>query len=153
MDVSLPDGDPGRSRRRRIPRLRAVGARGRRCSPSASAGGTTSGATGDLDAIDELFTEPFVRHTGTGSERVSRAAYKGRLAEFQRVLSRVETTIDDRVVDGDQVWTRATSKGINRETGERSIVTWLLVQRIVDGRIAEQWVATFPGVDWTSAGS
>jgi len=29
-------------------------------------------------------------------------------------------------------------------------VSWLLVQRIVDGRIAEQWVATFPGVDWTS---
>ena len=81
---------------------------------------------------------------------MSPGAYKGRLAEFQRVLSRVETTIDDRVVDGDHVWTRATSKGINRETGERSIVTWLLVQRIVDGRIAEHWVATFPGVDWTT---
>jgi hypothetical protein len=25
----------------------------------------------------------------------------------------------------------------------------LLVQRVTDGRIAEQWVATFPGVDWT----
>ena len=65
------------------------------------------------------------------------------------MLSRVETTIDDRVVDGDRVWTRATSKGINRETGERSIVTWLLVQRIEGGRIAEHWVATFTGVDWT----
>lgn len=105
---------------------------------------------GRLDAIDELFTEPFVRHTGTGTEHESRAAYKRRLAEFQRVLSRVETTIDDRVVDGDRVWTRATSRGINRETGERSLVTWLLVQRIEDGRIAEQWAATFTGVDWTS---
>ena len=66
------------------------------------------------------------------------------------MLSRVETTIDDRAVDGDRVWTRATSKGINRETGERSVVTWLLVQRIDDGRIAEHWVATFPGVDWTA---
>jgi hypothetical protein len=65
------------------------------------------------------------------------------------VLSRVQTTIDDRVVDGDTVWTRATSTGINRETGERSLVSWLLVQRVVEGRIAEQWVATFPGVDWT----
>ena len=105
---------------------------------------------GDLDAVDELFTDPFLRHTGTGSERVTRAAYKGRLAEFQRVLSRVETTIDARTVDGDLVWTRATSKGINRETGERSIVTWLIVQRIVDGRIVEHWVATFPGVEWRS---
>ncbi len=103
----------------------------------------------NLAAIDELFTEPFVRHTATGSEKVSRAAYRGRLAEFQRVLSHVDTVIDDRVVDGDKVWTRATSKGINRETGERSIVTWLIVQRIERGRIAEHWVATFAGVEWS----
>lgn len=104
---------------------------------------------GRLEAVDDLFTEPFLRHTGTGSEPESRVAYKARLAEFQRVLSRAETTIDDRVVDGDRVWTRATSRGINRETGERSLVTWLLVQRIDGGRIAEHWVATLTGVDWT----
>ena len=105
---------------------------------------------GDLGAVDALFTDPLTRHTGSGSERVSRKAYRGRLAEAQRILSRVQTTIDDRVVDGATVWTRATSTGINRETGERSLVTWLLVQRVTDGRIAEQWVATFPGVDWTA---
>ncbi len=66
------------------------------------------------------------------------------------MLSRVDTTIDDRVVAGDRVWTRATSRVINRETGEGSIVTWLLVQRISDGLIAEHWVATFTGVDWTT---
>lgn len=105
---------------------------------------------GDLGAIDELFTDPFVRHTASGSETVSRAAYRGRLAELQRVVSRTQTTINDRVVDGDRVWTRASSRGINRETGERSIVTWLMVQRIAEGRIAEHWVATFPGVEWTA---
>ena len=105
---------------------------------------------GNLDAIDELFTDPFIRHMGSGTESESRAAYKARLGEFQRVLSRAETVIDDRVVDGDKVWTRATSKGINRETGERSIVTWLMIQRIEDGRIAEQWVASFLGVEWTT---
>jgi SnoaL-like domain len=105
---------------------------------------------GKLDALDEICTDPFIRHTGTGTERVDLRAYKGRLSEFQRVLSRAETVIDDRVVSGDRVWTRATSRGINRETGERSIVTWLLVQRIENGRIAEHWVATFPGVDWNA---
>ena len=104
---------------------------------------------GRLDAVDELFTEPLTRHTGSGSETCTRQAYKARLAEAQRILSRAQATIDDRVVDGDTVWTRATTAGINRETGERSVVTWLLVQRVTDGRIAEQWVATFPGVDWT----
>lgn len=104
---------------------------------------------GDVDAVDRLFTDPLTRHTGTGTETVSRKAYKTRLAEGQRVLSRATTTIDDRVVDGDTVWTRATSSGINRETGERSVMSWLIVQRIAGGRIAEQWVATFAGVDWT----
>jgi len=103
---------------------------------------------GNLDAVDELFTDPLVRHTGGGTHRDSRAAFKSRVSEFQRVLSRAETTIDDRVVAGDTVWTRATSKGLNRETGERSTVTWLLIQRIQDGRIAEHWVGTFPGIDW-----
>jgi hypothetical protein len=104
---------------------------------------------GNLDAIDEIFTDPFIRHTGTGSERADLRAYKGRLSEFQRVLSRAETVIEDRAVNGDRVWTRATSRGINRETGELSIVTWLLVQRIENDRIAEHWVATFPGVEWS----
>lgn len=105
---------------------------------------------GDLDAVDELFTEPLTRHTATGSETCSRAAYKGRLGEARRVLSQATTSIDDRVVGGDKVWTRATSTGVNRETGERAIVTWLLVQRVADGRIAEQWVAVFPGITWTA---
>ena len=105
---------------------------------------------GALDAVDQLFAEPFVRHTGSGTETTTRAAYKGLLAEAQRVISRVQTSIDDRVLDDDTVWTRATSFGINRETGERAVVTWLLVQRIADGRIAEQWVATFTGVNWSA---
>ncbi len=103
---------------------------------------------GNLAVVDELFAEPFTRHTATGSETVSRNAYRGRLAEFQRVLSRVQTTILARTVDGDCVWTRALTKGINKETGERSVVSWLIVQRIEDGRIAEHWVATFPNVEW-----
>src|SRR5215204_1665095 len=97
-----------------------------------------------LGSVDE----PLTRHTGSGSETVTRQAYKGRIAEAQRVLSRVQTRIDDRVVDGDRVWTRATSVGINRETGERALVSWMIVQRIDGDRIAEHWVATLPGVDW-----
>ena len=104
---------------------------------------------GRIDALDEILADPFIRHTASGSETVARATYKARLAEFQRALSRAETRIDDRVVDGDRVWTRATSNGINRETGELAVVTWLLIQRIADGRIAEHWVATIAGIDWT----
>ncbi len=105
---------------------------------------------GNLAVVEEIFTDPLIRHNDTGTEVTGLAAYRGRLSEVQRALSRVDTTIDDRVVDGDKVWTRATSRGINRETGERTIVSWLLVQRVENGRIAEHWVATFPGIEWTT---
>ena len=104
---------------------------------------------GNLDVVDELFTDPFVRHAGVGSLVTPRHEYKKILAEFQRTLCRPETTIDDRVVDADRVWTRATSRGLNRETGENTVVTWLLVQRVAGDRIAEHWALTVRGVDWT----
>lgn len=103
---------------------------------------------GDLDVIDEILADPFVRHTSLGSSVSSRAEYKRMLADFQRVLCRPETTIDDQVVAGDRVWTRATSRGLNRETGEQVVVTWMIVQRIVGDRIAEHWASTMHGVSW-----
>lgn len=104
---------------------------------------------GNIDAVDELLTDPFVRHTSLGTSVSSRAEYKSMLAEFQRTLCRPETVIDSRVVGADTVWTRATSRGLNRETGELAVVTWMLVQRIAEDRIAEHWVLTVRGVDWT----
>lgn len=104
---------------------------------------------GNLDAVDDVLADPFVRHSSVGSNVSSRKEYKKMLAEFQRTLCRPETTIDDRVVSRDRVWTRATSSGLNRETGENTVVTWMLVQRIADGRIAEHWVLTVRGVAWT----
>ena len=104
---------------------------------------------GDLDAVDEILTDPFVRHTSLGTSVSPRSEYKSMLADFQRTLCRPATVIDDRLVGADTVWTRATSRGLNRETGEIAVVTWMLVQRMVGGRIAEHWVLTVRGVDWT----
>lgn len=103
---------------------------------------------GNLEALDSLLTDPFVRHTSSGTERVSVDQYRRRLADAQRALCRATTRIDDRAVAGDRVWTRATSRGINRETGDPAVVTWLIVQRMVGDRIAEHWVATMAGVEW-----
>lgn len=105
---------------------------------------------GEIDVADEIFTDPFVRHTALGTEVVSVASYKKTLAEFQRALCRPQTTIDERVISGDRVWTRATSRGVSRETGDPATITWLLVQRILDGRIAEHWALTARDVDWTA---
>lgn len=103
---------------------------------------------GRTAVADEIFADPIVRHTAAGTQIVARSEYKKMLVEFQRTLCRPETTIDDQVVAGDRVWTRATSRGINRETGEPAVVSWMLIQRIVDDRIAEQWALTSWGTDW-----
>jgi predicted SnoaL-like aldol condensation-catalyzing enzyme len=105
---------------------------------------------GLIDAADEILADPFVRHTSVGTTVTSRNDYKKMLIEFQRTLCRPQTTIDDRVVSGDRVWTRATSRGFNRETGEPAVLTWMLVQRMTGDRIAEHWTLTASGLDWTA---
>jgi ketosteroid isomerase-like protein len=103
---------------------------------------------GDLAIIDEICTDPYTRHTGTGTERLSREEYKQRLARTREVLQGAETTIDDQVVDGDRVWTRATSRGVQLASVERPVMTWMVLHRIEGGRLAEVWAATLPGVEW-----
>lgn len=103
---------------------------------------------GDLDALDEILTDPYTRHTSAGSETITREAYKAKLANSQRLLYRPDTTIDDEVVVGDKIWTRATSTGLNLDTGEVATITWMTIHRVADGRLAEAWIAALVGVHW-----
>ena len=102
----------------------------------------------DLAVIDELIAEPYVRHSSAGTRTLTRAELKREVREAWHLLHDAATTIDDQVVQGDRVWTRATTQGVNLDTGERSVLTWLVVHRIADGMLAESWSATLPGVDW-----
>ena len=102
----------------------------------------------DLAVIDELIAEPYVRHSSAGTRTLTRAELKREVREAWRLLHDPATTIDDQVVQGDRVWTRATTQGVNLDTGERSVLTWLVVHRIAEGMLAESWSATLPGVDW-----
>jgi hypothetical protein len=105
---------------------------------------------GNFDVADEIFADPFVRHSAMGTVIEPRELYKRMLGEFQRTLHRPVTTIDARDVVADRIWTRATSRGLNLESGEPTVVTWMLLQRIDHGRIAEQWALTVRGVDWSA---
>lgn len=102
------------------------------------------------DAVDDICTDPYIRHTSLGTEHMPLPKYKKRLAESMHVMRGAETTIDDQVVAGDKVWTRATSRGVNLSTEKRQVLTWMIVHRIEDGRIAETWTAALPGVEWES---
>ena len=102
----------------------------------------------DLSVVDELIGEPYVRHSSAGTRSLTRAEFKGELKRTWQLLHNPATTIEDQVADGDRVWTRATTQGINLETGETSVVTWLVVHRLAGGRVVEAWIASLPGVDW-----
>jgi hypothetical protein len=103
---------------------------------------------GDINAVDQLVTDPFIRHTSAGTSRSSLKDYKKALVEFQRVLHDARTVIDDEAVAGDRIWVRATSRGANLETGGPALVTWMVCFRVEGGKLAETWVAVLPGVDW-----
>lgn len=105
-------------------------------------------ADGDLDVLDEILTDPFTRHAGSGTITGPRKEYKQLLRSLQRTHHRPSVTIEDRSIDADRIWTRATTRGVNLETGERSVVSWLLVQRIEAGRFAEHWILAARDVDW-----
>ena len=102
----------------------------------------------DLTVIDELIAEPYVRHSSAGTRSLTRAQFKREVRESWQLLHDPATTVDDQVTAGDRIWTRATTTGVNLDTGHTSVVTWLVVHRVADGRIAESWSATLPGVDW-----
>jgi hypothetical protein len=102
----------------------------------------------DLGVVDELIADPYVRHSAAGTRAVSRAEFKRELAGAWRLLHDATTTVEDQVADGDRVWTRATTQGLNLDTGVMSVVTWLTVHRLDGGLIAESWTASLPGVDW-----
>ena len=63
---------------------------------------------GQLAVIDEIFSDPFLRHTSLGSRTTTTAEYRALLQEFQRTLHRPETTVDDRALADDRIWMRAT---------------------------------------------
>jgi hypothetical protein len=103
---------------------------------------------GDLDAVAELLTDPFTRHTRAGTDTITRAEYKEKLVQYRRILYKAVTTVDDEVVVGDKIWTRATSRGLDLETGELTVFTWMTIHRIEGDRLAETWIAALVGVDW-----
>ena len=100
----------------------------------------------DPDAVDDLLTPGFRRHTGFGSEPLSREGQKELLQSFQSAFPDAELTIKDGVVDGDRMAFRSTLRGTHRgafrgvaPTGRRVTVRLLDLVRVEDGRFAEQW--------------
>ena len=104
---------------------------------------------GDLDAIDDVLADPYTRHSANGNIVRARKHVRQDMARYQRALYKANATIDDQAVSGATVWTRLTLRGVNVETEETLVYSWLHVARVVDGLITEAWNLNAP-IDWTS---
>lgn len=102
----------------------------------------------DLSAIDDLASDPMVRHGPSGTVERSHSELKQDLRQYQRTLCKPMITVHDRVVQGDKVWSRVTMRGHNMETGEPRAVQWLQIHRVAEGRIAELWALYTTDVTW-----
>jgi ketosteroid isomerase-like protein len=104
---------------------------------------------GDLDAVDEVFADPYVRHSPNGNVIRDHEQIRSDVAQYRRALRDVQVSVDDRATSGDMVWNRLTLRAVNVETAQAVVFSWLYVARVADGRIAESWQLNAANVDWT----
>lgn len=102
----------------------------------------------DLSVVDELVTEPFVRHGVGGTTKRTRADLKADLCEYRKALGKPVVEVHDRVADGDRVWSRTSMRGAHFRTGEPRVIHLLQIHRVRDGQISEVWTLHATDVDW-----
>jgi steroid delta-isomerase-like uncharacterized protein len=100
---------------------------------------------GDLSVADELHAADFIYHE-FGLPAVGLEEYKKRNSVFFRALPDRSVVIEDLVAEGDKVVVRATMQarqtgdlpGISA-TGKPVRVTSIIIYRMFQGKIAEEW--------------
>lgn len=102
---------------------------------------------GNLDAVDELLTDSYVRHDPNSPEVRGSTEEKQLIAMYRSAFPDLHFTIEDMVAEDDKVATRlgisATHKGELigiPPTEKRLSFTAMEIYRLKEGKIEEQWV-------------
>jgi serine phosphatase RsbU (regulator of sigma subunit)/predicted ester cyclase len=104
-------------------------------------------ANADLDTLDELLAPDFVDHSLQPDQEPGREGFIRSVAEEPAIFSNVRMNIEDQAAEGDKVITRLTiSRTHDRgeflglaPTGMEIKTTAIVIDRIVGGRIVEEW--------------
>jgi steroid delta-isomerase-like uncharacterized protein len=101
---------------------------------------------GQLSRIDDLFTTDFVRHDPGGRELQGTEQNRQFIGSLRAAFPDVHYTVEDQIAEGDKVVVRYRFRGTHLgafqgmpPTGKQVTYTGILIYRIVDGKIAEQW--------------
>ncbi|MFC6964528.1 ester cyclase [Halocatena marina] len=102
---------------------------------------------GDLDLLDELYTEDAVEHTPSGDVE-GRTGLQNAYEGFRAAFPDVSLTVEDIVAEGDSVAMRLVVQGAHEgqfmggiePTGQEFEVQKWALTRIKNGMIIERWV-------------
>ncbi len=107
-----------------------------------------SAVKGDLDAVDEMLTPDFVGHNKLlPGQEPGREGLKWATARLSAAVSNASVLFEDQVAAGDKVVTRFVVHGAHDRgelmgvgpTGREMINEGMVIHRIVEGKIAEEW--------------
>jgi serine phosphatase RsbU (regulator of sigma subunit)/ketosteroid isomerase-like protein len=105
---------------------------------------------GDLETLDELLAPDFVDHNLLPGQEPGREGFMQGVAEDHAALSYIRNTIEYQATDGDMVITRFTTHtkhdrgaylGIMTPTGQERETMGILIHRVSEGKIVEEWSA------------
>jgi predicted ester cyclase len=93
---------------------------------------------GEFDRIYDFYGKSHVYH-GSGHEVRGPDNLKKFLAAARRSVPDVHYVFDDLIADGDRVVSRCTAPGTVRPSDKHIQIENLLVSRIADGKVVEEW--------------
>ena len=104
-------------------------------------------SSGNLDVADEIYAPDYVGHDPSNPEDVrGLEAAKQAAAEYRKAFPDLRVTVEDLIAEGDRVAARLRFRGTHRgelngiaPTGRRVDCTGIVISRIEEGKIAEDW--------------
>jgi steroid delta-isomerase-like uncharacterized protein len=102
---------------------------------------------GNLDAADEVYAPDYVGHDPSNSEEVrGLEAAKRAASDYRQAFPDLRVTVEDLIAEGDRVAARLRFRGTHlgeldgiAPTGRRVDCTGIVISRIEEGKIAEDW--------------
>ena len=96
---------------------------------------------GDGDALRDLLTDDYCGHVHTlsGTEEQDADTVAARVESHADAFEHVDYDVEDVVVSNGEVAARITMRAHHRETDRDAETSGLVILRVEDGRIAEEW--------------
>ena len=102
----------------------------------------------DLDALDDLVTDPSIRHTADGTRKFTPSELKDHLRDALCAFRTESLSIEALEVVGDSVWLRANVQAVSLATMSPINFAWMAQYRVEGDRIAEAWALHQTNMTW-----